>query len=252
MAEQNGPWCYICCTRHEKNGECPGELLATGAERHGWRAMVELPNGPQVFGTLVAPAGSLWRARIMTFPNVLWVVPRGGTMKFVALTAAAAQHKAIEYIRQHCKHRGLTLRAEVGSVESSEVDREEEEKTARSEDVQAAQRQLRSLFIRYGLTRPTDEAATDDLSEGGLFIRTNSPQPVGTDLTLRLEVEGFGIPLQGVVCWVREVSEGGRPAGMGIKLARPHPRYIHYIRQKRKAPAPEHEVEEWKGTAEQG
>jgi uncharacterized protein (TIGR02266 family) len=250
MPEQNDPWCRDCCTIHEKDGNCPGELLATGPERHGFRVMVELPRGPEIYGTLVAPAGDRWRARILTFPNILWVIPKGGTMKFIASSPAEAQDKAVEYIRQQCKRRGLALRAEVTRVESGEVDPEQDAKTARSEAVLASQRQLHSLRIRYGMGRPTDEAETDDLSEGGLFIRTDSPLSEGTNLALRLEIEGFNIPMQGVVRWVREEEKDGRPSGMGVKLVQPHPRYVHYIRQKRGAPEPaKYELEEWKGEA---
>jgi len=253
MPEDYDLWCRVCCTIHDEGGKCPGELLATGPERHGWRAMVELPKGPEVYGTLVAPAGTRWRARILTYPNVLWVVPKKGTIKFVASTPAEAQNKAVEYIRQHCKRRGFALRAEVTSVESREVDPEQDAKTASSKAARAAQRQLRFLYVRYGLGRPTDEAETDDLSEGGLFIKTDSPLPVGTDLALRLEIDGFDLPLRGVVRWVREEAAGGRPSGMGIKLAQPHPRYIHYIRQQQTGPEPaKYELEEWKAEAAKG
>ena len=253
MPEENDLWCRICCTIHDEDGECPGELLATGPERHGWRTMIELPGGPEVYGVLVAPAGEHWRARILTFPNILWVIPKGGAMKFVALTPGKAQHRAVEFIRAHCKRRGLVLRAEATTVKSGEVDLEQDEKTARSNAVQASQRRLGSVLVRYGLNRPTHEAETDDLSEGGLFIKTDSPMPVGTDLALRLDIDGFGIPMRAVVRWVREQVEGGRPCGMGVELARPHPRYVHFIRQERKAPEPaKYELEEWNGKAAKG
>lgn len=247
MPQENNPWCRGCCTIHEKDGICPGELLASGPERHGWRGLVDLPQGPEVYGTLVAPAGSRWRARILTFPNVLWGVRGGGTMKFVSDSPQGAQAKAVEHIRKHCKRRGLTLRSEITNVESGEVDPEQDAKTSTSTAVQASQRQLRSLLIRFGLGRPSEEGETDDLSESGLFIRTDSPICEGTVLALRLEINGFGVPMKGVVRWVREASEDGRPGGMGIKLDQPHPRYVHYIRQQRDAPEPKkYELEVWK------
>ena len=52
---------------------------------------------------------------------------------------------------------------------------------------------------------------------------------------------------------MREEAEGGRPCGMGVKLAQPHPRYVHYIRQQRKSPEPaKYELEEWEGKAAKG
>jgi hypothetical protein len=251
QAELVETWCLTCGTMHGEGDACPGELLATGPERHGWRLLVETPQGPEVYGTLVAPAGDRWRARILTYPNVLWIIPRGNTMKFVASTPASAEEAAIQFIKQHCKARGYTPRTEVPAVESGGVAPEQDARTAGSEAVRASQRQLRAVRVSYGLGRPNREAETDDLSEGGLFIRTDEPMPVGTDLQLRLEAEGFGIPLRGVVRWAREAVEDGRPRGMGIQLVNPHPRYIHYIRQQqRKAETTgdptTYEVEEWK------
>ena len=81
MVEQ---WCPVCCCRHRDKKDCPGELLATGPERQGWRVNVQTSTGIEACGVLVAPAGDSWRARILTFPNILWTVPDGsGTLKFV-------------------------------------------------------------------------------------------------------------------------------------------------------------------------
>ena len=38
-------WCLVCCTAHGKDDPCPGELLATGPERHAWRVSVDTPHG---------------------------------------------------------------------------------------------------------------------------------------------------------------------------------------------------------------
>jgi len=250
QAESVKTWCLVCGTMHDEVDECPGELLATGPERHGWRLLADTPRGPEVYGTLVAPAGNRWRARVLTYPNVLWIVPHGNTMKFVGSTPASAENAAIRFIKQHCKSRGFAARTEVPSVESGGVALEQDVTAARSEAVLASQRQLRAVRVSYGLGRPNKEAETDDLSEGGLFIRTDEPMPVDTDLQLRFEAEGYGIPLRGVVRWTREEDEDGRPRGMGIQLVNPHPRYIHYVRPQRThvqtaGEAITYEVEEW-------
>ncbi len=193
--------------------------------------LAETPAGPEVYGTLVAPVGPVWRARILTYPNVLWVVPHGTSIKFVAPAPAAAEALAIAFIKDHCLRRGFKMGKEVPAVESGPIDLEQDERTARSEEVRASQRSLRAVRVRFGVGRTRREAETDDLSETGLFIRTDGPEPVGTTLQLFLETEGFGIPLSGVVQWVRARAEDGRPCGMGVKLSAPHPRYIHYCRQ---------------------
>jgi hypothetical protein len=67
-------WCSVCGGNHQSPKECPGELRATGPERHGWRVTVDTPYGFEAYGVLVAPSVELWRARIITYPNVLWMV----------------------------------------------------------------------------------------------------------------------------------------------------------------------------------
>ena len=75
-------WCLLCCTDHPSEGRCPGELMATGPEQRGWKVTVETPSGFQAYGVLVAESGKYWRARILTYPNVLWTTPGGhGSMK---------------------------------------------------------------------------------------------------------------------------------------------------------------------------
>ncbi len=61
---------------------------------------------------------------------------------------------------------------------------------------------------------------THNISQGGTFIRTDCPLPVGTVLSFTIQAPQLeeGIVLRGVVRWVVEVaqSRSGRPAGMGI------------------------------------
>ena len=61
---------------------------------------------------------------------------------------------------------------------------------------------------------------THNISQGGTFIRTDRPLPVGTVLSFTIQAPQLeeGIVLRGVVRWVVEVaqSRSGRPAGMGI------------------------------------
>ena len=62
-----------------------------------------------------------------------------------------------------------------------------------------------------------------DLSLLGIFVRTDSPIPPGTRLTLRFTPPGqsASMDLEGQVMWinpVRPVQEGGRSPGMGIRF----------------------------------
>ena len=61
---------------------------------------------------------------------------------------------------------------------------------------------------------------THNISQGGTFIRTDRPLPVGTALSFTIRAPRLeeAIVLRGTVRWVVEANqaEGGRPAGMGI------------------------------------
>jgi uncharacterized protein (TIGR02266 family) len=56
-----------------------------------------------------------------------------------------------------------------------------------------------------------------DLSEGGLFVRTQRPLPTGTPLQLDLQDRnGHSVELEGTVAWVRSEPDGLGPPGMGV------------------------------------
>ena len=61
-------------------------------------------------------------------------------------------------------------------------------------------------------------SSTDDLSTGGVQIRTLSPPPVGTKITLRLALDprsGETVSIPGEVVWTRQDAEF---QGMGVKF----------------------------------
>ncbi|MGD0678318.1 MAG: PilZ domain-containing protein [Polyangiaceae bacterium] len=65
------------------------------------------------------------------------------------------------------------------------------------------------------------EADVLDLGAGGLFLRTDSPWPVGKRISLDLHVPGEASPWSalGRVIWIRTSAENpDRPAGMAVKL----------------------------------
>jgi uncharacterized protein (TIGR02266 family) len=56
-----------------------------------------------------------------------------------------------------------------------------------------------------------------DLSEYGLFLRTQRPSPTGSPLQIEFhDKSGRSIELEGTVVWVRKEGEGHGPAGMGV------------------------------------
>lgn len=225
------PWCAVCDTRHESRGDCPGELTITGPERHGWRVLIHTGHRSEVYGVLVAPTVDGWRARILTYPNMLWSVPgRRATMKFVGATAQETERVAVDFIQQHCRERGLTVLGEPAMVDAGRLDAEALPPAGASEDAVAARRWLKVVPALYGTEKPTTAARTIDLSLAGLFITTDRPLPADTRIKILVELEGFSVPLAGTVAWCRTQAEDGRPPGMGIALSKAPPMYDRYVR----------------------
>ena len=72
-------------------------------------------------------------------------------------------------------------------------------------------------------------AKQDRLSHGGLFVVTNRPMAPGSRLKMRIQLDGYSLPLSGRVAWARTKAETGRPAGLGVELAKAPPMYRRYI-----------------------
>lgn len=58
-----------------------------------------------------------------------------------------------------------------------------------------------------------------DLSEGGLFVATYTPKPIGTELHVSFVLTGgHAISTPAIVAWIRESSEAGPEPGMGLRF----------------------------------
>ena len=58
---------------------------------------------------------------------------------------------------------------------------------------------------------------TRDISDGGLFVATHVPLPVGTELTVKFTLPGCDeVSAKGVVAWMRDPQEGA--PGMGVRF----------------------------------
>ncbi len=226
-------WCRVCCTTHGQEGSCPGELLATGAERHAWRVTVDTPHGAETFGVLVAPAGSAWRARILTYPNALWVIPgSSATMKFVGAHPREAEKQAIEMIERVCEHRGFRKHEVLPPVEPAPIDPErapEPRGTVPAPPV--AVRKVLSTTVHFGHTKASQEGLTANVSERGMFVSTEKPLDPGAAIRLRVILDAYTVPLRGVVVWSRRNLEPGRPPGMGVRILLPSNLYTEYVAQ---------------------
>jgi Tfp pilus assembly protein PilZ len=220
-------WCAVCGGSHDRPRDCPGNLSATGPERHGWRVAVQTPFGLEVYGVLVAPSYDVWRARIITYPNVLWTVPGGSlTLKFAAGSAQEAEAMAIAFVAGHIKARGYLRREmEQAPVVSPYV--AEAAQTVEAEG--PAVRKLLAIPVRFGDGPTLFSAMTGNLSESGLFVVTLVPLAPGTGLRVLMDLSDGPVGLRGQVAWKRPRPELGRPVGMGVELLAPPPDYTEFV-----------------------
>src|SRR5215471_13013727 len=173
-------WCPVCGTAHDDARDCPGELRATGAERPGWRVHVDTPQGHEAIGVLLAPSNDVWRARIVTYPNVFWTLPGGrGTMKFVGESAEEAERGAVKYIEDHIRARRFPRRDALDTAAPAPAG-----KSAPGEFVPRAlkatsPRKTRALPVRFGPERAATKGVTFNLSTEGMFVGAPDPLDPG-------------------------------------------------------------------------
>jgi len=229
--QANIDWCVRCGVRHYSEKPCPLVAQASGSEAKAWQGVFKGNDGELTVLVLLASFEIGWRARIMTAPGAMWVVPRTSvTMKFLSATPDGARDRAVAYLS------GALLQAGFRSLDSSSirVDRREEKTERREEntdlpDPDVAERKLYRLSARWGLARPEKPADTGNLSANGMFLVTDTPPEPGATVTVRLDMESCSMPLRGRVIWNRPASSDGRPPGMGISLIRPPALYREFV-----------------------
>jgi type IV pilus assembly protein PilZ len=75
--------------------------------------------------------------------------------------------------------------------------------------VQVEFRTASSFLVAYSI----------NLSRGGMFLETDYPVPIGTEIPLQLAVPGHGtISLSGRVMWRRNVAGDEGPVGLGVEF----------------------------------
>jgi len=221
-------WCVVCGSVHAGPADCPGDLRATGAERHGWRVAVETPHGIEAYGVLVAPTHERWRARILTFPNVLWTIPGGAaTLKFVANTPQRAEALAVSFVEGHIKTRGYVRRDQMDPANPGRFGAEMSHGVAAS----AVLRKAHALPVRFGNGPTLFSAMTANLSESGMFVATMAPLDAGNALRVMMSLATGPVGMKGEVVWSRPKIVLGRPVGMGVRLLAPPSLYQEFVRE---------------------
>lgn len=267
-AQMAHSWCGVCGTRHTTAAACPGELHATGDERHGWRVAVRAEDAVEAYGVLVAPCDAGWRSRVVTFPNSLWVIPGGaGTIKFLADTPQGSERMAIGFILKRIRERNLQIlevpsvadhaapaasaapasRAPARATQAVSVALEAEipltvtlepepGEPGASADPDAsnekpAVRKPCTLPASFGRNSHRRDAEVLNVSERGLFLGTADPLDAGAVVQVKVTLDACSMPLRGVVVWSRVDEHDGRPQGMGIRLSKPPALYVSYVRE---------------------
>jgi len=94
--------------------------------------------------------------------------------------------------------------------------------TVSSYSYRKEERILKSLSLRFRDRESFVKAYSDNISEGGLFIRTEKPLKEGEAFLLKLQLPGIADPLE-ITCevaWSRRQLDdsANRPSGMGVRF----------------------------------
>jgi uncharacterized protein (TIGR02266 family) len=92
----------------------------------------------------------------------------------------------------------------------------------------------RHLSLTFKDRKTFVKAYTENISKGGLFIRTDRPLKQAEQFLLTLQLVGSPSPINATceVVWTRTQSEGeARPAGMGVKFCEMSKRDNHLLNQ---------------------
>ncbi len=74
------------------------------------------------------------------------------------------------------------------------------------------------VYYNYGSDFVSDYML--NVSRGGLFVETFSPQEIGTEIDLKFSLPTFSriFNIKGKVVWKRPAGQGSGPPGMGIQF----------------------------------
>jgi len=88
------------------------------------------------------------------------------------------------------------------------------------------------LPVRYGYVTVDRSAIAENISEGGLYIRTNQVLPVGSQISMEIEFPERTVVQTGEVLWAIRVPEHLAQAmdcGMGIRFIDTVPDWIEFF-----------------------
>lgn len=229
--EDGRAWCAKCGVLHLEDGACVDACQPTGPERAAWQSTFVGTDGEMGVRILLAPIAEGWRARVVTAPRSLWVVPRSSTaMKFLGETEEDARSAALVFVHETLTAGGFHDRGAARPKAPAGVWIERRGGDEDPDDPDAALRKLYRLSARWGPTLPDHPGWTANLSKSGVFLVTDEPPTPGTNIRIKLEIGACSMPLEGRVVWRRPLAENlERPQGMGIHLTRPPSLYRDFV-----------------------
>jgi len=104
--------------------------------------------------------------------------------------------------------------------------------SAQTGDNRASPRAKRRLMVKYGTEKADRTAFTGDVSESGLFLRTNAVLAPGTVVQVEIEFPERKWSLWGRVAWAKKVPAQLAhviPCGMGIEFVEPPPDWSDFF-----------------------
>jgi hypothetical protein len=99
-----------------------------------------------------------------------------------------------------------------------------------SDDARGARRTRKRMLVRFGEGHPDRPGVVADFSETGLFIITDRPASLGSQVSIDLRMPDGPVPLTGEVIWIREIREPGRSVGFGLRLTDRPMEYVQDVR----------------------
>ena len=136
------------------------------------------------------------------------------------LVDAPQRHGVID--ASSCATMGGGEDASNGAQSAGTSDDNNDDEGAEDSDRRIHERYPARIAVDVQAGRPTGDhflfAYIENISEMGIFVRTDEPLAVGTALTLRFDADDSRMELDGVVAWVNPVREDGDNPnpGMGV------------------------------------
>ncbi len=110
---------------------------------------------------------------------------------------------------------------EVGAMTKAEIRRERADRPVRgARENRRTERTALVVRVDYSTVDTFFSDFTSNINEGGMFIETDAPSPIGTRVQLQFQLPGSGDPLklEGRVVWSNPPDGSTEGPGMGVEF----------------------------------